>query len=221
MLVPLRLNIQTITISEASDPVNLPITFESFTVNYAFENFGNAISTVIDNPDASGINTSARVAQFVKNDGAEVWAGSFLTLENPIDFSSNKLFKMKVWSPKIGATVKLKVENLNDGDIGFEIDALTTVSNEWEELSFDFSAIDMANEYQKVVVFFDFGNPGDDAVYYFDDIKLTSATAGPGIVGTWKVAPEAGSIGVGPGQGDISWWSIDDAGVAERSCFLR
>ncbi len=103
---------ETITISAASDPVNLPIDFESFTVNYAFENFGNAVSTVIDNPDASGINTSARVAQLVKNSGAETWAGSFLTLENPIDFSAKKLFKMKVWSPKVGATVKLKVENL-------------------------------------------------------------------------------------------------------------
>ena len=38
---------ETINISAASDPVNLPITFESFTVNYAFENFGNAISTVV------------------------------------------------------------------------------------------------------------------------------------------------------------------------------
>jgi hypothetical protein len=210
---------ETITISAASDPVNLPIDFESFTINYAFENFGNAFSTVIDNPDASGVNTSARVAQTVKSNGAEVWAGSFLTMENPIDFSTNKLFKMKVWSPKIGATVKLKVENLLDGNVGFEIDALTTVSNEWEELSYDFSAIDLTNEYQKVVIFFDFGNPGDDAIYYFDDIILTSASPSGGIVGTWKVAPEAGSLGVGPTQGDISWWSIDDAGVAARGCF--
>ena len=211
---------QTITISEASDPVYLPITFESYTVNYAFTDFGNVVSTVMDNPDAIGINTSAKVAQTIKPANAETWGGSFLTLGNPIDFSTNKLFKVKVWSPKAGAIVKLKVENLDNGDINYEIDATTSVSNEWEELEYDFSAIDVSNTYQKVVIFFDFGNPGDDAAYYFDDIKLTSGSSGSGIVGTWKVAPEAGSLGVGPEQGDISWWSIDDAGVITRACFL-
>lgn len=211
---------KTVTVPEGSDPVNLPIDFESFTVNYGFENFGNATSTVIDNPDASGINTSARVAQFVKPAGAETWAGSLLTLENPIDFSVNKLFKMKVWSPKSGATVKLKVENLETGDIAHEVDAITTTNNQWEELSFDFSAIDINNDYQKLVFFFDFGNVGDDATYYFDDVKQGGTSPGTGIAGTWKVAPEAGSLGVGPAQGDMSWWSIDDAGVTERACFF-
>lgn len=168
--------IDTITISAASDPLNLPVNFESFVINYAFSNFGNVTSSVIDNPDASGINTSARIAQSVKPSGAETWGGSFLTLENPIDFSTNKVFKVKVWSPKSGATVKLKVENLSEGSIFAELDALTTTASAWEELSFDFSSIDTNNEYQKVVLFFDFGNPGDGSVYYFDDIRLVPAS---------------------------------------------
>jgi hypothetical protein len=211
---------QSITIAAASDPVFLPISFEAFNVNYAFENFGNAITSVIDNPYAGGINTSSRIAQSIKVAGAETWAGSLLTLGTPIDFTSNKLFKVKVWSPKSGAIVKLKVENLNDGNIAFEVDATTTSSNEWEELEYDFSAIDMSEDYQKLVIFFDFGNAGDDATYYFDDVKLTGASAGPGIVGTWKMAPEAGSLGVGPNLGDVSWWAIDAAGVTERACFF-
>jgi len=211
---------ETITISAASDPVTLPIDFESFTVNYAFTDFGNAVSSVIDNPDATGINTSARVAQMVKTDGAETWAGAFLTLETPIDFTVNKIFKVKTWSPKAGATVKFKVENLDNGDINMEVDGVTTVSNEWEELSFDFSAINMDNSYQKVVIFFDFGNPGDASTYYYDDIKQTSSSPAGGITGTWKVAAEAGAIGVGPEQGDISWWSIDEAGVTDRACYF-
>ncbi|MBE0662881.1 MAG: hypothetical protein IH597_10480 [Bacteroidales bacterium] len=211
---------QVITISAASDPVNLPIGFESFTVNYAFVDFGGNVSTVIDNPDPSGLNTSAKVAQAAKSAGAEVWAGSLLTLGNPINFSNTKLFRIKVWSPKIGAVVKLKVENLNDGNIAHEVDATTTVSNEWEELQFDFSAIDVSQEYQKIVFFFDFGNVGDGSTYYFDDVRLTAAVPGTGITGTWKMAPEAGSMGVGPNQGDISWWAIDDAGVSERACYF-
>ena len=211
---------EDIIISAASDPVNLPITFESFTVNYAFSDFGNATSTVIDNPNASGINTSVRVGQSVKAVGAETWAGSLLILGNPIDFSVNKTFKIKVWSPKSGSVVKLKVENLTNADLNHEVDATTTVANQWEELSFNFSAINMANTYQKVVIFFDFGVAGDGSTYYFDDVKLTSSSVSSGIVGTWKVAPEAGSLGVGPALGDISWWAIDAAGVTQRACFF-
>jgi hypothetical protein len=162
---------ETVTITAASDPVNLPINFESFVVNYAFTDFGNVTSSVLDNPDKTGINPSARVAKSVKNAGAETWAGTFLTLENPIDFSAYKTFKVKVWSPKSGAVVKLKVENLTDGSINLEVDAVTSVSNQWEELTFDFGAIDVSKQYQKVVIFFDFGKVGDGSTYYFDDIK--------------------------------------------------
>lgn len=211
---------EVITIEAASDPVVFPITFESPTVNYAFTDFGNATSTVIDNPDKSGINNSSKVAQTVKASGAETWAGSFLTMGEVIDFSTNKFFKVKVWSPKQGAVIKLKVENLDNGDLSYEADMTTTVANEWEELTYDFSAIDMANTYQKVVIFFDFGNVGDDAVYYFDDIKLTNNIPGTGIVGTWKMSPTAGSFGVGPEFGDMSWWAIDEAGVTDRACFF-
>ncbi len=210
---------ETVTISSASDPVTLPIDFESFTVNYAFSDFGGAIGSVIDNPDQSGINSSDRVAQFVKPSGAETWAGTLLTLQSPIDFSAKKLFKVKVWSPKTNAIVKLKIENLDNGDINAEVDAMTTTSNAWEELTFDFTGIDFNQSYQKVVIFFDFDNPGDDAIYYFDDIRQATASAPAGVVGTWKMAPEAGSLGVGPELGDISWWSIDAAGVEARSCF--
>ncbi len=212
---------QTVVVPEASDPVLLPVGFESFTVNYAFVNFGNAFSSVVDNPDKSGINTSARVAKTHKVTGAEVWAGSFLTLQNPIDFTTNTVFKVKVWSPKVGATVKLKVENLTDGNIGFEIDALTTVASQWEELSFDFSAISKDQSYQKVVIFFDFGNAGDDATYYFDDIKLVAPPTGfSPLAGTWKIAPEAGAIGVGPNQGDVSWWASNADDVTGRACYF-
>jgi len=210
----------TITITEATDPVTFPIDFESYTVNYGFVDFGNAATTVVDNPDPTGINTSTRVAQTIKAAGADTWAGSLLIMGDPIDFSTNKLFKVKVWSPKAGAIVKLKVENLSNPDISHEVDATTSLINEWEELSFDFSAIDVAQDYQKIVFFFDFGNIGDDAIYYFDDVKQTSSSPGVGIVGTWKLAPEANSLGVGPGQGDMSWWAIDDAGVIERGCFF-
>ncbi|NNJ72367.1 MAG: glycoside hydrolase family 16 protein, partial [Enterobacterales bacterium] len=49
-------------------------------------------------------------------------------------------------------------------------------------------------------------------------VQPVAPTESP-VSGTWVVAPEAGSLGVGPMQGDITWWSIDDGGVTSRSCF--
>ena len=89
------------------DPVLLPITFESPTVNYAFTNFGGGVATKIANPQINGINTSANVGRMVKG-APEVYGGSLLTLGGPIDFSANRVFRMKVFSPRVGAKVLLK-----------------------------------------------------------------------------------------------------------------
>jgi len=48
--------------------------------------------------------------------------------------------------------------------------------------------------------------------------KLVRATQK--ISGTWKMASEAGSLGVGPNSGDISWWSIDEAGLTARAVYF-
>jgi hypothetical protein len=129
---------------------------------------------VVTNPDQSGINTSSKTGKMVKNAG-QPWGGTFIALANPINFSAGKTFKMKVWSPRVGAKVLLKVENLTDGNINFEKEVTTTVANAWEELSFDYTAINTANSYQKIVLIFDLGTPGDGSAnftFYFDDIRL-------------------------------------------------
>jgi hypothetical protein len=154
--------------------VTLPLDFQSTTLTYTFTGFGRANAAVIDNPDASGINPSTKVGALTKDAGSETWAGSFIELAAPIDFSSLTKIKMKVWSPAAGITVKFKMEKLSDPNINTERDAVTTVANGWEELTYDFSGIVNSNNYQRVVVFFDFGNAGTGATYYFDDVKLSN-----------------------------------------------
>lgn len=158
------------------DPVLLPITFESPTVNYDFVNFGGGVVTKISNPQSNGINTSARVGRMVKN-APEVWGGSVITLGTPIDFTLNRVFRMKVFSPRVGAKVLLKVENLTNGGISFEKETATTVANAWEDLIFDYSAVNTTNSYQKVVLIFDLGTVGDGSAnftFLMDDIRLTN-----------------------------------------------
>ncbi len=165
--------IKTVTIV---DPVLIPITFESPTVDYTFGGFGGGAVTRIANPQKNGINTSDFVGRMVKS-APEPWAGAVIALGAPIDFSSNRVFRMKVYSPRIGAKVLLKVENLTNNGIFFEKEVSTTKAGEWEDMYFDYRTIDVTKSYQKVVLIFDNGTPGNGGAnftFLVDDIRLTN-----------------------------------------------
>lgn len=53
-----------------------------------------------------------------------------------------------------------------------------------------------------------------DNIYFYKEASVPTS-----IAGTWKIAPEAGSLAVGPSAGSSEWWSIDEAGVTQRACF--
>ena len=42
----------------------------------------------------------------------------------------------------------------------------------------------------------------------------------PAIAGDWKLAAEAGALGVGPALGDTGWWSNSEADLGTRSCLF-
>jgi hypothetical protein len=159
------------------DPVTLPITLQSITLNYAsfIGNFAGGDLTVANNPAVGGINTSTKVLKMVKNAGGQPWetyGGATIALSGPIDFSAGKVFRMKVWSPRVGANVLLKVEGA--GGINFDKSATTSVANEWEDLIFDYSNIPAGN-YTTLVFIFDNGIMGDGSAnytFYMDDIRL-------------------------------------------------
>lgn len=49
---------------------------------------------------------------------------------------------------------------------------------------------------------------------------VRESSASNPLTGTWLMASESGSLGVGPAVGDISWFSCDDGCVAERACYF-
>ena len=156
------------------ETVSLPLTFESTSLTYTFNDFDGGVATVINNPQSGGSNTSAKVGRMVKNAG-QIWGGSWIGLAAPIDFSTKKTFKVKVFSPRVGAKLLLKVENQSNGGISFEKEVTTTVAGAWETLTFDYSAINTSNTYQKIVLIFDLGTVGDGSAnftFLFDDITL-------------------------------------------------
>jgi hypothetical protein len=149
----------------------LPINFETGVTTANFVNFDGGTGTVIPNPQSNGINTSATVAQIVRNGGA-IWAGSKMTLATNPNFSTGNVISMKVFSTApVGTVVKFKLEG--NGDT--ERDALTTVSNAWETLTWDFTG-EPAN-FSDLVFMFDFGNVGNGSAtstFLFDDIEQIS-----------------------------------------------
>jgi hypothetical protein len=159
-----------------ANAADLPLTFESGT--FDITNFDGGVLTVEDNTQKSGINTSNKVSQMVKNDW-QTWGGSYITLDNNIDFNSGNTFRVKVFSPRAGAKLLLKVENVTDNQIFYEKEESTTKANEWEELTFDFSGINKSNSYRKIIFIFDNGTNGDGSAnftFLLDDIVLEQVT---------------------------------------------
>jgi len=187
-----------------------------------FTPFGGNSTSVIANPDASGINTSAMVAQSIKPTGSEIWAGSFFDLEAPIDLTSFSSISIKTWSPEVGATIKLKIENQANADESFEVDLVSTVANEWETLTYDFSAAP-AGTYDRMVLFFDFGvSPEGDGAYTSARIKsenLYEFTYGrvevraklPSAGGTWPAL-----WALGANFDTVSWPACGEIDIMEH-----
>ena len=179
-----------VTQSKGTNPILdlpvLPLDFESATtVTYPFSDFAGGVTTIMPNPYPTGINTSATVVRLVKNPGEnplETYAASVIQMAGPIDFSTNKIVKVKVWSPVAGKKLQLKFEGSpTDADNGaFETDATITKANEWEELTFDYSSPTLFppvnNNDNKIVFFFDIATMGDggpNSTYYFDDVAFS------------------------------------------------
>ena len=59
---------------------------------------------------------------------------------------------------------------------------------------------------------------GSDAVT--KSLELTGALTLADLNDTWKVAPEAGALHVGPTAGNADWWSLSEADLTTRACFM-
>ncbi len=163
--------------------VTLPVDFEDTTIDYQIANFGETASAIVVDPT----NMANMVFETTKFNNAPDWGGVVIAnggLMPAIPFSAaGDKFTIRVWSPDAGITIRLKLEDFTDQDIFAEVDAISTVANDWETLEFDFSnlaggVLDYANTYDKLVLFFNYGVTGADAgekTYYCDDITFIPA----------------------------------------------
>ena len=167
---------------------NYPIDFETggngatwtWTV---FENSGNPSLEIVTNPNTGGINSSATVAKFTALQTGQPWAGCESQHGSDIGtFSldaSNSTLKIMVYKTVI-SDVGLKFVIPTSGSLG-EIKVANTITNAWEELTFDFSShigLPEAIGIDQIVVFPDFnlGGRTQDNIIYFDNISFSPAT---------------------------------------------
>ena len=150
---------------------------------------GNNYLPRVDNPDATGNNTSSKVAQ--TSTGAETWSGIALPVGGTIDFSpTDTVFSMDVYSSVTG-TVMFKVEDPSNSAINIEIQEEYTTADSWQTIEFAFPDTASADLYGTIAVFFNFGTT-DSTVWYFDNIKGPSASLHPDVDVTLNVNDSLG-----------------------------
>ena len=169
-------------------------TFQYF-ANGTLEAQGKPFEIVM-NPTQSGINTSNNVGEFVKAGDALPFAGMFTNLDAPLNFQGNKSIRAMVLMDHIG-NFAIKLEGSTTGADPIELAVDNTLVDEWEELTFDFSAVPDDADYRRITVFFDLGidATGMDVASYFDNLVIgegsctTVSTFGPRVAERFAVSP--------------------------------
>lgn len=175
---------------------NVPIDFEE-TGNGAtwiwtvFENDSNPALEIVENPDMSGINHSSTVAKFTALMTGNPWSGCESLhgggIGQFIMDSSTSSINIMVWKPVI-SDVGIKLVRSDNWSLG-EIKIPNTKVNEWELLTFDFSA-HIGNDYDQIVIFPDFDLNGRtaDNVIYFDNILGLDSIPGTDNTSTFELS---------------------------------
>ncbi|MFT6175472.1 MAG: hypothetical protein ACJAY4_001702 [Cryomorphaceae bacterium] len=156
-------------------PVSLPINFEGGTVtndNFGdiqagLNGFGGTEASVVSNPPAPG-NTSVvgKIERFNQS-----WGGAFLNLSDNLDFASNPIITMRVFTnePAGSVDVHLKMEDPDTGQPERFRVATITQSGVWETITFDYTG--EPNAYNRMTFLFDRDQPATGTIFYFDDIE--------------------------------------------------
>ncbi|PJB59855.1 MAG: hypothetical protein CO098_01270, partial [Bacteroidetes bacterium CG_4_9_14_3_um_filter_41_19] len=131
---------------------------------------------IIDNPDASGINTTSKVLKFIRrgtDNGGMAWGGFWASCDPAVNATDNKYIHVMVWKPMI-SPLKFKME----GDPTLEIESMNaqTETEGWQDIVFDFSSL--TGDYGVVAFMPDFVDPlatAADVDMYIDNIQITNS----------------------------------------------
>lgn len=132
---------------------------------------------IADNPDMSGINSSAKCVKFVVAADADPWAGAWSDDFGPYNITQDAhILTMMVYKTIISPSC-LKVEASSNGGTNTELKVSNTVINAWEQLSFDFTS-QIGYTFQRLVFFPDFPDARTGGTTaYIDNISGGASTS--------------------------------------------
>ena len=137
--------------------------------NSIFTNLGGISSSPETNPKHDLKNISCTVEKVSMNTGCSSFAGLLLTFPNDYQINESSIFSISVFSLEKYVDVSI----FFIGSQNYEILQTVENLNQWETLNFDLSPYN-GETLKRVILYFDKGEPCDDSVYYFDQIKLKS-----------------------------------------------
>jgi Bacterial Ig-like domain len=155
--------------------------------------FGGAEGGTTVEAGPSGGN--AKALKLVRS-GGEVYAGAVVTT-GKIGFTADrKTITARVHSSKAGVPILIKAEGAG-GLQTPDAPATTAVVTGWQTLTWVLNA-DVSKTYDRITLLPDLGTVGTGQTYYFDDIKLLEAGAGPVVAAkTIVTLDEPGAVLVG------------------------
>jgi hypothetical protein len=200
------------------------VSFDDPGIAYTLEDFGGTSSALEPDPADAG-NTVARTTKLVT---AMTWAGTTVGgVDITYPFSATETqISMRVRSPDAGIPVRMKVETAGDPTRSVETEAVTTVANAWETLTFDFAneapgtaPLNPAYTYDMLSVFFNFDTDGATAgekTYYWDTIEFLGTGGGgssePTVAAPTPTVPEADVVSMFSNAYTdvlVDTWSVD------------
>jgi hypothetical protein len=148
------------------------------------------------------------------------YQGIALADNTTIDVSKMEFIHLDVWTAD-AQKIETSLISKSNGErpVTKDLDA-----NKWTSIDIPISDYTKQNGFTVADIFqLKFvGTPWAAGTVFIDNIYFyKAATPSTGLAGTWKIAPEPGSLKVGPTAGSGDWWSIDAAGVTQRACFYN
>ncbi len=169
--------------------------------------------TVLDNPDLSLVNETARVGCYSKP-ATEAWAALVADFDNPIDLTELNALNAKVWSP-VGGRILFKLEG--GASPAREIFIDIPDSSTWVDYVADFS--EFANEdHKRVALFFAAGTPFDTALtFYVDEIQFTTPPARSTILEDFEDGPDLAWLPLNNDAANGTFEVIDNPDMGEAN----
>lgn len=141
-----------------------------------------------------------------------------IQLGTPADASAMEYLHIDIWTANSN-DARISPISSGPNETAYDLDL---TQDQWTSFDIPLSTFTDQNpsvDLADIIQFKFDGNPAGGTIFIDNLYFYRAASNAPSIVGTWKIADEAGAIGVGPNPGDISWWNCDAGCMVTRACY--